>query len=71
MIEKEAPIRIYNEVLGAKGSRGKLIRVAEGFYEVVIESQGRFYTALLPIASSVILAAEPELEVVPLEGVER
>jgi len=68
MIEREAAIKIYNETLGAKGAKGRLVRVAEeGFYEVTLESGGRNYTALLPIASTVILAAEPAEEVAPIE----
>lgn len=68
MIEREAPIKIYSEVLGAKGAKGRLVRVAaEGFYEVTLESSGRDYTCLLPIASTVILAAEPEEQVVTME----
>jgi hypothetical protein len=68
MIERESAIKIYNETLGAKGAKGRLIRVAsEGFYEVLLESQGRNYTALLPIPSTVILAAEPEEEVAGIE----
>ncbi len=71
MIEREAQIKIYNEVLGAKGAKGRLVRVAsEGFFEVLIESQGRHFTSLLPIQSTVILAAEPEVEV-PTIDVER
>lgn len=63
MIEREATIKIYNEALGAKGAKGRLVRVApEGFYEVLIESQGRNYTTLLPIHNTVILSAEPEEE---------
>jgi hypothetical protein len=68
MIEREAPIKIYSEVLGAKGAKGRLVRVApEGFYEVTLEASGRDYTCLLPIASTVILAAEPEEQVTTLE----
>ena len=72
MIEREAPIRIYSEImantLGAKVAKGRLIRVApEGFFEVMIESQGRNYTALLPIGSTVIFASEPEEEVSTIE----
>ena len=63
MIERESVIRIYNETLGAKGTKGKLIRVGDGFYEVIVESGGKSYTSLLPIGSTVILAAEPEDEV--------
>jgi hypothetical protein len=68
MIEKEAPIKIYNEILGAKGAKGRLVRIAdEGYYEVIIESGGRDFTSLLPIQSTVILAAEPEEQVQTLE----
>jgi len=68
MIEREAAIKIYNETLGAKGAKGRLVRVApEGYYEVLIESGGRNYTALLPVPSTVILAAEAESEVATIE----
>ncbi len=68
MIEREAAVKVYNETLGAKGARGKLVRVSEhGYYEVMIESAGRFFTALLPVASTVILAAEPEEAVSTIE----
>ncbi|HEY6546561.1 MAG TPA: hypothetical protein VI589_01595 [Vicinamibacteria bacterium] len=68
MIEREAAIKVYNETLGAKGARGKLVRVSEhGYYEVLIESTGRFFTALLPVAGTVILAAEPEEAVSTIE----
>jgi hypothetical protein len=68
MIEREAQIKVYNETLGAKGTRARLVRVAaEGFYEVTLESQGRFYTTLLPISTTVILASEPEEEVASID----
>lgn len=71
MIEREAAIKVYNETLGAKGARGKLVRVSEhGYYEVLIESAGRYFTALLPVAGTVILAAEPE-EAISTIDVER
>jgi hypothetical protein len=68
MIEREANVKVYNEALGAKGARGRLVRVAsEGFYEVTLESGGKYYTSLLPISGTVILAADPEEEVATLE----
>ncbi len=67
MIEREAAIRVYNETLGAKGSKARLVRVGEGFYEVMLEVQGKHHTTLLPVASTVILAAEPEEEIATLE----
>lgn len=72
MIEREAPVKIYNETLGAKGAKGRLVRVtSEGFYEVSLEISGRNFTTLLPVASTVVLAAEPEPEIAALPEVER
>ncbi len=72
MIEREAPIRIYSDILantlGAKMAKGRLVRVSEeGFYEVLLEASGKNYTTLLPVASTVIMAAEPEEEVGRIE----
>jgi hypothetical protein len=69
MIEREAPIWIYNDKLGVNPPRkGKLLRVApEGFYEVIIDVQGRQHTALLPIDSTVMIAATPEEQVTAIE----
>jgi hypothetical protein len=72
MIEREAAILIYSEILantlGAKMAKGRLVRVAsEGFYEVMLESSGRNYTALLPIGATVLVAAKPEEEIPALE----
>ena len=75
MIEREAAVRIYSEtlanLLGAKVANGKLVRVSDdGYYEVTLTTQGGSYTTLLPIASTVIMAAQPEPEV-PALDVER
>lgn len=68
MIEREAAVRIYNEALGAKGTKGRLVRIApEGFYEVTMEVQGRNYTTLLPVATTVLLAVDPEEDVASIE----
>jgi hypothetical protein len=71
MIEREATVKVYNETLGAKGVKGKLVRVCDdGFFEITLEIGGKNYTSLLPISSTVILAAEPE-EDLPVIQVER
>jgi hypothetical protein len=72
MIEPLAAVRIYSDtlatLLGAKVANGKLIRVSkEGFYEVTLTTQGGSYTTLLPIASTVIMAAKPEATVETIE----
>jgi hypothetical protein len=59
MIEKEASIRVYSDTLGAKGAKGRLVRIApEGYYEITLESGGKYYATMLPIASTVILSAD-------------
>jgi hypothetical protein len=73
MIEREATVKISNDLLGnllggTKSVSGRLVRVApEGFYEVTLALQGGSYTTLLPIGSTVIVAARPEPEVPPIE----
>jgi hypothetical protein len=67
MIERESVIKVYNETLGAKGVKGRLIRVADGYYEVTLEISGKNYTSLLPIGATVILAVDPEEEVAAIQ----
>jgi hypothetical protein len=73
MIEREAPIRIYSEIMantmGAKMAKGKLVRVTESYYEVLLEASGKSYTTLLPVQSTVIMAMEAEEETasIPVE----
>jgi len=68
MIERSMSIKIYNDLLGAKGAKGRMVRVGpEGFYEVTLESGGRTYSALLPVQATVILSGEPEFETPTME----
>jgi hypothetical protein len=73
MIEREATVKISSELLanllgGAKAANGRLVRIApEGFYEVTLALQGGSYTTLLPIASTVIIATQPEAAVSAIE----
>ena len=74
MIEREATVKISSELLGnllggAKAANGRLVRVAEdaGYYEVLLTLQGGSYTALLPIACTLIIATTPESAVAAIE----
>jgi hypothetical protein len=73
MIEREATVKISSELLanllgGAKAVNGRLVRIAEeGYYEVTLALQGGSYTTLLPIASTAIIATQPEAAVPPIE----
>ncbi len=73
MIEREATVKISSELLapllgGAKAAHGRLVRIAdEGYYEVTLALQNGSYTTLLPIASTVIIATQPESSVASIE----
>ena len=73
MIEREATVKISSELLanllgGVKAANGRLVRISgEGYYEVILTLQGGSYTTLLPIASTVIIATQPESEVAAIE----
>ena len=52
-------IRVYNDALGVKGAKGRLLNVKDqGYYEVSLEVKDKMYVAYLPISGTVILAAE-------------
>jgi hypothetical protein len=54
-------VLIHNELLGLKGARGTLIRIApEGYYEVNLRFGNNTHRVLLPIDTSVVIAADPE-----------
>ncbi|HKZ31285.1 MAG TPA: hypothetical protein VJ648_02890 [Vicinamibacteria bacterium] len=73
MIEREATVKISSELLanllgGAKAANGRLVRISDdGYYEVILALQGGSYTTLLPIASTVIIATQPEAAVAAIE----
>ena len=54
-------VLIHNELLGLKGARGTLIRIApEGYYEVNLRFGANTHRVLLPVVASVVIAAEAE-----------
>ena len=72
MIERESAVRIYSEILattlGAKMAKGRLVRVSDdGFYEVLLDVSGKHHTCLLPVNSTILLAAEAEEEIATVE----
>lgn len=69
-MDLQSHIRVYNEALGVKGAKGKLLQIhSDGYYEIALEVKERFYEALMPINSTVLLAAEPivETESIPVD----
>ena len=62
-MDLQAQVRVYNEALGVKGAKGRLVSISSaGYYEVALEVKERYYEALLPISGTVILSAEPIVE---------
>lgn len=65
-------VLIHNELLGLKGARGTLIRIApEGYYEVNLRFGGNVHRVLLPIVGTVVISAEPEPNVGEQVEIER
>ena len=65
-------VLVHNEVLGVKGSRASLIRIApEGYYELNLKFGNNVHRVLMPIQGSVLIAAEPEPTVGESVEVER
>ncbi len=57
-----AKVLIHNELLGAKGTKGELVKISEGFYEVKLKFGERLHRVFLPISQTVIISRVPEEE---------
>ena len=65
-------VLIHNELLGLKGARGTLIRIApEGYYEVNLRFGNNTHRVLLPTVASIVIAADPEPSVGEQVEIER
>ncbi len=61
-MELPAEVLIHNELLGIKGGRGQLLAVhAPGYFEVNCRFGERYHRTLFPIASTVLIASQPEV----------
>jgi hypothetical protein len=59
-MELQTEVRVYNETLGVKGAKGRLIQIHQaGYYEVALVMKERLHEVLLPISGTVILSAAP------------
>lgn len=60
-MEVPAEVLIHNELVGMKGSRGRLLQVSpHGYYEANVKFGDRLHRVLLPVTSTVIIWAQPE-----------
>jgi len=60
-MELPATVLIHNQLLGLKGGRGTLLRIAsDGYYELNLAFGQQWHRVLLPIKDTVIIHQEPE-----------
>jgi hypothetical protein len=65
-------VLIHNDLLGLKGSRATLIRIApEGYYELNLRFGANTHRVLMPLQGTVVIAAEAEPTVGESVEVER
>lgn len=62
-MELPAEVLIHNQILGLKGGKGVLIRIAEGYYELNLQFGERSHRVFLPIDATVLIQRLPEDEV--------
>lgn len=71
-MELPADVLIHNQLLGMKGSRGKLLSISpEGYFEANVSFGDKLHRVLLPIASTAVIAREPEEPEAPGLEIER
>ena len=71
-MELPAEVLVHNEILGVKGSKGRLLTIArEGYYELNLAFGDRTHRVLLPIERTVIIASQAEAEFGVGEEIER
>jgi hypothetical protein len=62
-MELPAEVRVHNELLGLKGAAARLLQVsADGYYELRLNFGENQHRVLLPVASTVVIAALPETQ---------
>lgn len=63
-MELPSEVMVHNELVGFKGNRGTLLRVApEGYYELNIAFGESLHRVTLPIATTALIGAAAETAV--------
>lgn len=67
-----ADVRVYNEQIGLKGSRGTLIAVHQhGFFELKLKFKEDIHRVLVPIQQTALIFSEPEVSFIVEDEIER
>ena len=60
-MELPTEVLVHNQILGMKGGKAVLVRIApEGYYEVNLSFGERRHRTLLPIAETILIQREAE-----------
>jgi hypothetical protein len=71
-MELPAKVLIHNETLAVKGAEGVLVTInPAGYYEINLYFGERAHRTFFPIQQTVVIAQEPEEEVVGSTEIER
>lgn len=61
-MEIPSDVQIHNRLLGMKGTSGRLLQIADGYYELICRFGGQSHRVLLPVAGTAVIRRDPEAE---------
>lgn len=71
-METPNEVLVHNADLGLKGAQGELLRISEhGYYELNLKFGDNGHRVLLPIAATVIIQREAEIDIDATFEIER
>lgn len=67
-----AEVRVYNELMGLKGTRGSLIAVNDhGYFELKLRFKEHTHRVLVPIGQTSLIFSDPEVSYIVEDEIER
>ena len=64
-------VLVHNELMGMKGTRGRLVRISERTYEVICRFGDHEHRVLLPVQGTALIQSEAEETADELPEIER
>ncbi len=61
-MEIPSDVQIHNQLLGMKGTSGRLLQIADGYYELICLVGGQSHRVLLPVAGTAVIRRDPEVK---------
>jgi len=71
-MEVPSEVLVHSELLGLKGTRGRLLQISpNGYFEINLKFGDKTHRVLLPVERTVVIAEEPEEVAAKASDVER